>query len=201
MTATLDSTQLDAAFNSTAIPAAFVQQPQPAHQLHANLDNQVLLVGYDLDCMTPDGRVALTLYWQALADLKIDYHVFVHLAGGLEPGSPAGIWGQSDGVPGSVSAPLLLWDSARLLASQQGGVEPLPTSTWRKGQLIRDRRSFQIPAATPQGRYTLIAGLYQLQTGERLQLIDAENKPIADYVQLTSVVMPTTTEVAAGEAP
>ena len=92
----------------------------------------------------------MTLYWQDFAPLGADYHVFVHLAGGLEPESPAGIWGQSDGVPGSVSAPLLLWDTARLLAGQQGGVEPLPTSTWRKGQLIRDRRSFQIPRATPR---------------------------------------------------
>ena len=47
----------------------FVHQPVPQHKVDANFDNQVRLLGYDLDCIAPDGHVALTLYWQALATL------------------------------------------------------------------------------------------------------------------------------------
>jgi hypothetical protein len=196
-----DSVALDAIFDSTATPRAFGSPVQPQHRLNANLDNKVLLLGYDLDCITPDGHVALTLYWQALTALNTDYQVFVHVAGGLVTGGPAGIWGQSDGVPGNVITPLLLWDTSRLLAGQRGGVDPWPTSTWRKGQVIRDRRSFQIPPDTPGARYALIAGLYQPETGERLKLLNADNEAISDYVQLTEIVVPVTEDEVAADVP
>jgi hypothetical protein len=51
------------------------------------------------------------------------------------------------------------------------------------------------------GSYALIAGLYQLQTGERLKLLDADNQAIADHVKLTKIEVPTAAHVAAGEAP
>jgi hypothetical protein len=185
-----DRGRLEADFDRTATPAAFARPVQPQAQINANLGGRVLLLGYDLNCMTPEGRVALTLYWQALIPIKADYHVFVHLAGGLDAGSRPGIYGQSDGVPGDVSAPLLLWDSSRLLAGQQGGEVPLPTSLWQQGQVVRDRRSFQIPAGTPPGRYTLIAGLYDLGSGARLKVRDAQGLETGDYVKLEEVALP-----------
>lgn len=193
----LDNAALEATFDRTATPAAFAHQPQPRHPLDANLGNQVRLLGYDLDCIRRDGRVALTLYWQALTRPSADYHVFVHVEGDSELGGPLGVWGQSDGAPGSVGPPLALSDAARLLAGQPGGDEPLPTSTWHPGQVIRDRRAFQIQPGAPPASYALVAGLYQPATGQRLQLLDANGEPLSDHVTLMSIELPLPADIAA----
>jgi len=92
----------------TLAEESVIQQP-----LRANLDNQVMLVGYSLN--TPQilagETLLLTLTWQALADVSTSYTVFTHLLDGDNR-----IWAQVDSVP-------------------VGGT--YPTSEWSVGEVVR----------------------------------------------------------------
>lgn len=91
----------------------------------------------------PGESYELTLEWAANAPVSTDYKVFVHLR---HP------------------------ESGELVAQADG--DPLggwyPTSWWPVGQLISDRRTFPLPEEVPPGSYHLVAGLYDLETGQRL---------------------------------
>lgn len=119
------------------------------------------LLGYDLDTREarPGGILVLTLYWQAIAKMDISYHVFTHLESDR-------IWGQSDGVP-------RCWR--------------YPTTEWRPGQVIADRRRIPLDPQIPAGQYPLVVGMYELESGQRLEVIDEAGNPQAQSVLLTEV--------------
>jgi hypothetical protein len=98
---------------------------------------QVRLLGYDLDRQTarPGDTLYLYLYWQAAAEIPHDYKVFTQLVG-----AENAIVAQHDKIAGAAS---------------------YPTSHWPVDVLVRDRFLLTLDAATPPGRYTLIAGLYR----------------------------------------
>ncbi len=92
----------------------------------------------------------LTLYWQDLAPLEVDYTVFTHLLG------PDGqIQAQQDNRP-------------------QGGT--FPTVEWLPGDLIVDEYRLAVRPEAPPGRYTLEIGMYRLETGERLAAYTADGQ-------------------------
>jgi len=119
----------------------------------------VILSGYSLDASrpAPGDSLPLTLYWQTTAPLHTDYTLFVQLL-----------------------------DSAGRLVAQHDG-QPIygyfPTTQWPVGQIIPDRLTLSLPADLPAGEYTLIAGLYNLQTMERLKRTDAPQ----DFAILTTL--------------
>ncbi len=85
---------------------------------------------------------SVTLIWRAEAETAVSYRVFLHLVG------PDGaIVAQSDGEPAQ-------WQR--------------PTTGWLPGEIIRDDHQLSLPADLPPGQYTLLAGLYDPLTGERL---------------------------------
>jgi hypothetical protein len=43
-----------------------------------------------------------------------------------------------------------------------------PTSQWPAGEIVTDMVRLPLPAELPSGRYTLITGMYLLETLERL---------------------------------
>jgi hypothetical protein len=51
-------------------------------------------------------------------------------------------------------------------------------------ELLTEHVALQLPANIPTGRYTLIAGLYEPTTGERLRLPNGR-----DYVELQTVTV------------
>jgi len=122
------------------------------------LAEDIYLRGYDLE--REGHTLSLTLYWQAEESLEEDYHVFVHVG---EPG--AAPVAQADGVP---------VDWLR------------PTSTWRAGEVLVD--SYEVSLADlPPGRYSLLVGLYDPQTGQRPTTI-VDGEPVAGgYVTLQEV--------------
>jgi hypothetical protein len=117
-----------------------------ANPVEFNLDNQVALVGYDLDrtALRPGDTLQLTLYWQALAPLKHDYTVFARVFDAL--GNP---WAGTAGQPFRGHS---------------------PTSSWRPGQVIQDAHELVLPPDIPEGAYYLEAGMYQAETLEYLSL-------------------------------
>jgi hypothetical protein len=103
------------------------------------------LVGYALDqeALPPGGSLHLTLYWESLAPASKAYTVFTHLLG---PSSQ--IAGQQDNMP------------------VQGTV---PTTCWEPGEVIVDPYRIAVDSSAAPGPYTLSAGLYDLESGARLE--------------------------------
>jgi hypothetical protein len=136
------------------------------NRVRAKLSDRVTLLGYEIDgrdsAMTAGRTIDITLYWQAQAPMTEDYTVFVHLA---DPSSPP--YAQDDGQP-------------------RDGT--YPTSYWDVGQVVVDAHTLRVPDDLTPGQYPLVAGMYLLETGERLPAFDAAGERLpADAVPLTEV--------------
>ncbi len=98
-------------------------------------------------------RLRVTLAWGAAAPMTVDYTAFVHLLGAA--GGPP--LAQTDRPPGGY-----------------------PTGDWRRGEIVADTFTIDLPPDLPPGTYTLQTGFYELATLERL----------GDAVELTAVTYP-----------
>ncbi len=114
----------------------------------ANFGDQMTLLGYDLDIDDPEP--AITLYWQARESMVADYTTFVHIIDGA-----AESIAQNDSQP-------------------TGGV--YPTSIWDKGEIVADRKEFVLPQDAQRTELRLAAGVYQLETMERLPVWDSSGR-------------------------
>lgn len=121
----------------------------PNVRLEAELGGLVRLVGWyqpEDGTARPGRSVPVTLFWQALAAIPDDYTVFIHLR-----------------------AP----DGSRVA---QRDAQPLdgdyPTRRWRPGETVIDAQPLALPPDLAQGAYTLWAGMYRLDTLERLPVKD-----------------------------
>jgi hypothetical protein len=127
--------------------------------IYANLGDQVALIGYDRPAtiLKPGDELMLTLYWQALQPLVIDYQVFAHVLG------PDGrLVAQSDRLnPGD-----------------------FPTHRWPTEEYVIDPHRLQLPADLPPGSYTVSVGLWVQSEGWRLPLFDANGRQVGDNVPL-----------------
>lgn len=128
-----------------------------------NLGNVVELVALHLDetRVKPGETLSLALYWRALAPTDTSYTVFVQAVDKV--GVKAG---QLDRLP------------------CDGGC---PTTTWRPGDLVGERYDLPIRADAPHGPYQVIVGMYDLATGDRLSLLDAQGNAVADHLLLGTV--------------
>ena len=136
------------------------ERPAIGHPLEVNLGHRVALLGYDLDLgeFRSGGLLHLTLYWQALAPMETDYTAFVHLLG------PEGqVVAQEDRPPG-------------------GG--DYPTTLWLPPEVVVDAYALPLPTSLPEGAYRLEVGLYRVETGERLEVLDEAGKSLGDRVLL-----------------
>ncbi|HID63843.1 MAG TPA: phospholipid carrier-dependent glycosyltransferase [Anaerolineae bacterium] len=122
-------------------PPLPIQHPQ-----QATLGQGIRFLGYDLhhSPFKPGGQVYLTLYWQALDKIDDDYTVFTHLLD-----SEGRLQAQKDNPP-------------------VHGL--LPTSAWEVGEIIQDRYIIPLPPDLPPGDYQIEVGMYQLETGQRLEV-------------------------------
>jgi len=100
----------------------------------------------------------LALYWQALEPDGVSYTVFVQAVD--EAGRKAG---QVDRLP------------------CDGGC---PTSGWRPGDIVGERYDLPIAADTPPGRYQLIAGMYDLTSGQTLSWSDGQGRDLGRHLLL-----------------
>jgi hypothetical protein len=114
------------------------------NEIRVRLGLSLTLVGYDLGQTPPVAGhdLDLKVYWQTDESLPQDYTVFTQLldeTGTLVTG----------------------WDSRPLSGY-------FPTTQWPPDQIITDLVQLPLPADLPAGQYTLITGLYILETLERL---------------------------------
>jgi hypothetical protein len=108
----------------------------------ASYAGEIELVGYN--AAQRERALEVTLHWRCLVPPDEDYTVFVHL---LDAGGQ--VVAQHDSQP-------------------LGGT--YPTSVWDGGEVVSDRHVLTLPSDMAPGDYWLRVGLYQLETGERLQV-------------------------------
>jgi len=114
--------------------------PTPEFNDPVNFDDQLALIGYDVD---KDGdRLAITLYWQAQERMLEDYTTFVHVLD--EEGQ---LLAQDDDQPMSGD---------------------YPTSIWDEGEIVADRKEMDLPEGISDERISVVTGVYLLETLERL---------------------------------
>lgn len=107
--------------------------------------------------------VTVTLSWGALAHPNRDWTAFVHLTDGVES------WAVADGPPLNGEYPTGLWDP---------------------GERLSETRVFRIPSTVPSGRYNVVVGLYDPETGERLPVSDAHGSPVqGDAISVGSLTV------------
>lgn len=117
--------------------------------LGANFGGQIALRGYAFPQEAAPGEtIRLSLGWEALAEMDMDYTVFVHVVDETE-----NMVAQHDGQP-------------------RGNT--LVTSTWPPGYPIREDIPLQMPDSP--GNYRVYVGLYRADTGERLTVDAPDNR-------------------------
>jgi hypothetical protein len=120
-----------------------------------NLGEKIRLIGHEVNGTFEAGETLRPrLYWQARAKMDKDYTVFVQL---LDEGG--NLRAQQDCQP------------------QRGDY---PTSLWRRGEVIWDGHDIPLPPDLPAGTYRLVAGMYLLESMERLPVFDGTGKRLPD---------------------
>lgn len=135
----------------------------PAGAVNYNHELVLRSVALDRQTLAPGEALGVVLEWQGLRQMTTSYTVFVHLVG------PDGrLYGQRDYWP---------VEGTRL------------TPTWTPGEIIRDPYQVVLNPDAPPGAYTVHIGLYQLETLERLPVLNAEGEPLDDKVVKSGVVV------------
>ena len=121
------------------------------HPVRINFDDKMALIGFEFDkrVVAPGEVLGVTLWWEALAEMEIDYKVFVHYV--LPPEST---WAQKDDDP------------------QDGAA---PTTGWEVGQVVEDPYRIALPAEAPPGVYFVEIGVYDKATNDRLKVNFSDN--------------------------
>jgi hypothetical protein len=142
------------------LPQVEAEVPNP---VHFNFEDKIALIGYDMDqrAALPGETIHLILYWRALAQMKADYVVFVHLLREKDQ-----IWARVDSQPLNGAA---------------------PTSAWRLGHIFEDRYELTTSPDTPPGAYEIEVGLYLPQAGKRLGILGSDGRLEGDRVLLSKV--------------
>jgi len=127
------------------------------------LGEKIRLIGHKVNGIARAGEtLRLKLYWQARAPMDEDYSVFVHL---MDEGG--NLCAQQDCQP------------------QRGDY---PTSLWRRGEVIWDGHEIALPPDLPTGTYRLVAGMYSLESMERLPVFDETGRRLpGDLIPLGEI--------------
>lgn len=167
---TVELETIEARFNAELTNPRFVDRrgrvvnPSVPHRLNYRLGDEIELLGYALDRLqvAPGEALHLTLYWQALRPMNATYTVFNQLID-LTTAAKAG---QTDGMP---------------------VCDRNPTERWFAGDTIADPYTIAIAPDAAPGTYTLISGMYDSATGERLEMRSADGTLLGTEALLASV--------------
>lgn len=126
-----------------------------------NFGDKMALLGYDVDLrvIRPAGTFSVTLYWQALATMQVDYRVFMHVTS-----TGGDIVAMNDGLPYT---------------------SPKRTRFWSPGQVFQEVRLLTVAADALPGLYDLDMGVY-ISKG-RLSIIAPDSHQISEQMTLVQV--------------
>ena len=144
------------------VPARQTAQLELTRRQQANLGGKVRLIGFDLPARAaPGSRLPVTLALKGIAPLEQPYKIFVHLRD--EHGA---VIVQADRLPCDFS---------------------LNEADWRPGDIVLETYAVEVPAETPPGTYRLVMGVYQLDSGARLPVLESDLPYEPDGVELGTV--------------
>jgi hypothetical protein len=133
-----------------------------AHPSHARWGEAIVLPAFDVHQNAAES-LHVTLYWQALREMDVSYKVFVHL---IDQNTGA-IVAQDDSVPRR-------W--------------AYPTTLWAPGEVVADTITLSLDDVS-KGRYLVLVGLYDPESGERLPAYSSQDKRYPnDAASLTAIV-------------
>jgi hypothetical protein len=124
--------------------------------------DRIMLLGYDVE-LVEDNELGLVLYWQAERPLDQNWTVFVHVVDGA-----GALVTQLDSQP------------------RDGRY---PTSVWDPGEVVDDSLTLTLPLDLLEGEYQVILGLYSVESGERLPVLDGEGNPVGDSIPVTVLTL------------
>jgi hypothetical protein len=144
-------------------PEVTYDRPVPEFEGAWSLGDAVALIGYDVpERVSPGDTLRVTLYWHARAAVSGDYKVFVHL---LDVNGVA--VAQDDNKP-------VGWT--------------YPTTHWEPGQYVRDEHILTLDESTARGDYALFVGMYDPDTGVRVDVTDTQGTLLPDGRAMLRVV-------------
>lgn len=159
-----------------------VEGPFIENLVEAELGQGIALLGFDIAAqdergeyisqslplrVSPGQTIRLSLYWQGVAEMDIDYTVFTHLLD-----SEGRIVGQHDELPGN---------GFRLTEIWQPAIFKL-TSRWQAGEIVRDVHYPSLSPDCKPGTGALEVGMYNRWTGQRLSTANGEDRLILTQV-------------------
>ncbi len=125
----------------------------------ANFDGQIDLIGYDTSARQakPGDTLQVNVYWKAQQPQDINYRVFVHV---LAP----------DGF----------------LSAQSDKLNPgdFPTRRWPVDKYVLDEHTIRLPMGLAPGFYTVTAGLWDNDSGQRLPVLAVDGTFVGDNFPL-----------------
>lgn len=145
--------------------ATFPSQPTIERLVNANFGNQVELVGFSQPpCPAGNSTCPLYLFWRALRPLSADLKLTTTLFDAE---------GQS-------------WSQAldRRLAAYE-----FPSFRWPRDQIVISRVGLEPDAGTPPGAYRLRLGVYDAESGQPLDLLDAQGAAQGTWAWLDPVAV------------
>ncbi len=110
----------------------------------------------------PDGELVLWLYWHPLRTTENPLKIFVHMAGNINPATGTPLWTQDDQFPQD---------------------ERISTQSWSTSENYRDVYTLPL-SGVAEGEYTLLVGLYDPLTGERILLDDDADHAVIGTVDI-----------------
>ena len=142
------------------------------HETDANFSNEIRLIGYDLlpvdSPVCAGDALTLAMTWEQISTPAHQYQMFAQL---LTPDETARIAGY-DGPP-------------------EDDDDDNATNTWVDTGEIRLGERFDMPidADAAPGSYKLVVGLYDVETAERVPVLDASGAPVGSYAVLQEVMV------------
>jgi uncharacterized membrane protein len=127
----------------------------PTGPATAVFGDQLVLEGWQVapNPVAAGEAVQVTLNWRAQPQAAMDFSLFLHLL---------------DGAGNKV---------AQLDGQPHDFLGPRPMTGWLPGETLAGVERLSIPPETPPGRYRLVLGLYNWQTGERLPVTGPAAQP------------------------
>lgn len=110
----------------------------------------------------PGDEVQLTLYWESRRPTQIPYSVTTQL---IDPSSANKV-GQRDGEP---------------ICNLR------PMNHWLPGELFADHYWIPVNSDAPPGTYQVLIGLYDRESGERLEVYSADGQPVGNGLGISEI--------------
>jgi len=151
-----------ALYDRFATPGRYIQEKTPEYAVRVTFGDQLLLRGFDIDTnhLASGDTLALTLYWQMLMPTDLRYRAFVHVEGDQ-------IWGQHDDDP----------------------ICRVPTDELRPSETGAGQFRVTLDPKTPPGTYPITVGIYNLENGERLEIVGEQGQALGNAFELTTVIV------------